>query len=550
MTIKKKLLIQSSTILIVAILIVGFIIFNMVSIQASNEEQVPTLLNIQKLQGELNTVKAGLNNYSVTPTDAQKQEIITAISNSEKLIEEIEPHINGAKSEKTLKKLQTKYSQWKEETNLSFERKDVREANRQSIRMNGILNDLHLINEYANEQYTTLQENLKNQISFVIISSAISCLVLIIFTILLSTKMTNRITKPLNKIAQNADQVASGNLVVDTVIYNGKDELADLNGSFTEMVKQLKGLLYTVENLSKNVEETAIELEAENKGLTEISNQVAVSITEMSIGSQSISNDMQEAVTLIEQMDKGFEENVILSEKSYSFGNEAVSAIQSGQRAIERQNKLMDENSKISESIVIATKKFTDHTSEIENMAKSVAAIAEQTNLLALNAAIEAARAGEAGKGFAVVADEVRKLAEESSKSTKHIFDMVNMIKNGIADIEQSVNNGVTIVEEQQQSMTTTTSAFDNIGTKVEEMMKGLTELLKGIQHSKKMGEQVLESVENISSVVEETVAGNEEISASTTEQLASFEKIVDKVVKLREFTDYLNQTLAKFRLK
>ncbi|PAD68596.1 hypothetical protein CHH83_12940 [Bacillus sp. 7586-K] len=550
MTIKKKLLIQSSTILIVAILIVGFIIFNMVSIQASNEEQVPTLLNIQKLQGELNTVKAGLNNYSVTPTDAQKQEIITAISNSEKLIEEIEPHINGAKSEKTLKKLQTKYSQWKEETNLSLERKDVREANRQSIRMNGILNDLHLINEYANEQYTTLQENLKNQISFVIISSAISCLVLIIFTILLSTKMTNRITKPLNKIAQNADQVASGNLVVDTVIYNGKDELADLNGSFTEMVKQLKGLLFTVENLSKNVEETAIELEAENKGLTEISNQVAVSITEMSIGSQSISNDMQEAVTLIEQMDKGFEENVILSEKSYSFGNEAVSAIQSGQRAIERQNKLMDENSKISESIVIATKKFTDHTSEIENMAKSVAAIAEQTNLLALNAAIEAARAGEAGKGFAVVADEVRKLAEESSKSTKHIFDMVNMIKNGIADIEQSVNNGVTIVEEQQQSMTTTTSAFDNIGTKVEEMMKGLTELLKGIQHSKKMGEQVLESVENISSVVEETVAGNEEISASTTEQLASFEKIVDKVVKLREFTDYLNQTLAKFRLK
>lgn len=550
MTIKKKLLIQSSAILIVAILIVGFIIFNMVSIQASNEDQVPTLLNIQKLQGELNTVKASLNNYSVTPTDAQKQEILSAISKSDKLIEEIEPHINGAISEKTLKKLQTKYSQWKEETNLSLERKDVREANRQSIRMNGIINDLHLINEYANEQYTTLQENLKSQISFVIISSAVSCLVLIIFTTLLSTKMTNRITKPLNKIAQNADQVATGNLVVDTVIYNGKDELADLNGSFTEMVKQLKGLLFTVENLSKNVEETAIELEAENKGLTEISNQVAVSITEMSIGSQSISNDMQEAVTLIEQMDKGFEENVILSEKSYSFGNEAVSAIQSGQRAIERQNKLMDENSKISESIVIATKKFTDHTSEIENMAKSVAAIAEQTNLLALNAAIEAARAGEAGKGFAVVADEVRKLAEESSKSTKHIFDMVNMIKNGIADIEQSVNNGVTIVEDQQQSMTTTTSAFDNIGMKVEEMMKGLTELLNGIQHSKKMGEQVLESVENISSVVEETVAGNEEISASTTEQLASFEKIVDKVVKLREFTDYLNQTLSKFRLK
>ncbi|THF79035.1 hypothetical protein E6W99_14985 [Metabacillus sediminilitoris] len=316
-----------------------------------------------------------------------------------------------------------------------------------------------------------------------------------------------------------------------------------------KMVEQLRTLLSAIDTVSKDVEGFAKDLETENKGLTEISNQVAISTNEMSIGTQSISSDLQDAVSLIEHMDKEFRENVNRSEQSVLFGEEAVTAITSGKNAMDRQHSLMLENMQTSQTIDSATKAFTEYAGEIENMAKTVSRIADQTNLLALNAAIEAARAGEAGKGFAVVADEVRKLAEESTSSTKHIFEMVAKMKERISHISDSVRKGVLIAENQQDSMETTTKAFENIGTKVEEMIKGMTLLATGVNQSKQFGEQVLNTVENISAVVEETAAGNEEISASTTEQLAAFEKNVEKVISLRELTDDLNNTLGRFKL-
>ncbi|UPG62363.1 methyl-accepting chemotaxis protein [Metabacillus endolithicus] len=366
----------------------------------------------------------------------------------------------------------------------------------------------------------------------------------------IALRMTNSITRPLKALSRNAEEIAAGNLVIESITYKGKDELGALNTSFEQMVDQLRSLLVSVETVSKDVEGFAKDLEIENKGLTAITNQVAVSTNEMSIGTQSISNDLQDAVSLIERMDKGFKDNVTQSEESVTFGTEAVSAITSGQEAIETQRSLMIKNQDTTQKIDEATKTFTNYAAQIEDMAKTVSGIADQTNLLALNAAIEAARAGEAGKGFAVVADEVRKLAEESTNSTKHIFEMVAKIKEGISEITQFVQTGVFIAEEQKSSMDTTTDAFANIGVRVDEMMTRLTSLVEGMNSSKQFGEKVLNSVESISAVVEETAAGNEEISASTTEQLSAFEKIVSKVVTMRELTDDLNETIGKFKLK
>ncbi|MFD1735276.1 methyl-accepting chemotaxis protein [Bacillus salitolerans] len=315
------------------------------------------------------------------------------------------------------------------------------------------------------------------------------------------------------------------------------------------MVSQLQGLLTSTGSVSKNVEQIAKEIEEENKGLTEISNQVAVSTDELSSGSQVISEDLQKSVTLVEQMDRDFKENLEQSTHTANYSEKAVKSIIEGRKAMDDQKQLLIENITSIKTIEKKAKDFTNYAEKIEEMARTVSTIADQTNLLALNAAIEAARAGEAGKGFAVVADEVRKLAEESTKATKQIFEMVDHIKNGLFNIVASVEEGTDLASKQETSMDMTTNAFSTIEGNVQGISETIKQLVEGLQKSKLRGEQVLEAVENISSVVQQAAAGSEEISASTSEQLSAFEKLQTKVTSMRNLTDELNRVLSNFKL-
>jgi methyl-accepting chemotaxis protein len=549
-SLKKKLLLNSLSIIIMATLMIGFIIVNMLSIQSSNQNEVPVLLNIEKLQGELTVTKQSLNNFAFSLTDAQKEETLQSLQRNEKLFEEINQTVKDKNTKQAFQKASIKFKTFKEETGQALNQKNQAEAKRQSVRVDGISNDVHLMNFYANERYEMLQENLKKQIEFVILSAIIGTALLLLLSSYIVIRMTNAITKPIKGLSHQASEIANGNLAVTAISYKGKDEIAALNDSFTAMTHQLKGLLFSIDSVSKEVEGFAKDLEGENRALTEISNQVAVSTDELSAGSQSISSDLQDAVTLIERMDFDFSVNVTRSEQSVQYGKETVNAITSGQSAIKAQRLLIKENMNTTRQIEESTKTFIGYMTKIEDMAKVVSNIADQTNLLALNAAIEAARAGEAGKGFAVVAAEVRKLAEESTGATSQIFEMVSLIQSGISSISESVVNGVSIAQKQQNGMDHTTSAFEAIDHKVKGITSELNDLKSGILNSKKLGEQVLQNVESISAVVEETAAGSEQISASTTEQLLAFEKMVEKVIELRQLTDDLNQTLSKFKLQ
>lgn len=202
---------------------------------------------------------------------------------------------------------------------------------------------------------------------------------------------------------------------MQALTYKGKDEIGALNDSFSSMVNQLKGLILSIDTVSKQVDGFAETLDSETRVLSEISGQVVLSTDELSAGSQSISSDLQDAVSLIERMDAGFSENVIRSQKSVIFGEEAAGAIQEGQGAIRTQSDLLKENGVMMNLINDSTKTFLGYMTKIEDMTKVVSGIADQTNLLALNAAIEAARAGS-GKGIC-------RSGSRSQKACRRIYE-------------------------------------------------------------------------------------------------------------------------------
>ncbi|MBT2694869.1 methyl-accepting chemotaxis protein [Bacillus sp. ISL-55] len=548
MTIKKKLLLNLLLAIGLSIVMISFIIYRMLMVQASNQDYVQVLLTVQNLQSETTATKQSLSNFSFNPTEGNRQDALTKMEKTSQIFAQAKGLIQQEDSKKVLDKALEKFTALESEANKALEQKNSAEVKRQSLRSEGVLNDLHLLNIQVNEYYDFLQKDLKNQIQFIIFAAIIGSILLVVVAGGIGVRLTSSITKPLKQIAINAQEISKGNLMIEKVPYKHKDELGTLNESFDVMAAQLTSLLQKVNMASREVEDFAAEIEQENIALTEISNQVAVSTDELSAGAQTVSEDLQQSVELIDDMDKEIMLNLDHTQESSSYSKEAVEAIGEGRKAIEGQKALISENKLASQSIQTATDHFVGYAAKIEDMAASVSAIAAQTNLLALNAAIEAARAGEAGKGFAVVAAEVRKLAEESNTATTQIFDMVNLLKSGLDEIGEAVNKGGIIAEEQMKSMNVTMSAFGNIEAKVTGISEKVTQLVKGMEASKELGAKVLHNVESISAVVEETAAGSEEISASTTEQLSAFGNLSKKVTDLRKLTSELNDSVSIFK--
>jgi methyl-accepting chemotaxis protein len=548
MTIKKKLLLNLLLAIGLSIVMISFIIYRMLMVQASNQDYVQVLLTVQNLQSETSAAKQSLSNFSFSSTEGNRHDALAKMEKTSETFTKAKGLIQQEDSKEVLDKAFEKFTALEGEAKKALDEKNSAEVKRQSLRSEGVLNDLHLLNIQVNEYYDFLQEDLKNQIQFIILSAVIGSILLVVVAGGIGIRLTSSITKPLKQIAVNAQEIAKGNLMIEKVPYKHKDELGTLNESFDLMAAQLTSLLQKVNMASREVEHFAEEIEQENIALTEISNQVAVSTDELSAGAQTVSEDLQQSVELIDDMDKEIMLNLDHTQESSAYSKEAVEAIGEGRKAIEGQKALITENKKASHSIQSATDQFVGYAAKIEDMASSVSAIAAQTNLLALNAAIEAARAGEAGKGFAVVAAEVRKLAEESNTATTQIFDMVNLLKNGLDEIGEAVNKGGAIADEQMESMNVTMSAFENIESRVTGISEKVTQLVKGMEASKDLGARVLHNVESISAVVEETAAGSEEISASTTEQLSAFGNLSKKVTDLRKLTNELNDSVSIFK--
>lgn len=373
----------------------------------------------------------------------------------------------------------------------------------------------------------------------------IICIFLAIFV---GVFVAYNISKPIYSIVELMKKAETGDFTVKSNYY-GKNEVGMLAKSFNVMIGNIKSLITSTKSV---VEEVVLEA----KNITLISDisattaeQVACAVGEIAKGttdqakeSENVTNNMIKLSDKIESVTKNVTEVRKISANTQAVGSKSLNTVNIlKQKSTESGNMMIEINDNVSS--------LNKSSKEIESIVKVLKGITDQTNLLSLNASIEAARAGDAGRGFEVVAQEVRKLAEQSKQSTEDIAKVILGIQHKVMETVDIVEKATYIFKEQEASVNDTNLAFTSIiatSTEVAKQVEGAQSLIEDMNDYKV---QVVDAINNIASVSEESSASAEEVMATSQEQSSSAEELSSMAGKLNEIVEVLNQSIEKFKV-
>ncbi|MEW5706493.1 MAG: HAMP domain-containing methyl-accepting chemotaxis protein [Actinomycetota bacterium] len=387
-------------------------------------------------------------------------------------------------------------------------------------------------------------------------------------------KITDAVSNMANKDLENfiieVRHVAEGDLTRRPKIagrevsYLSSDELGELARSFNLMVAKLRdvgslfsGAINHIHELVSEISELVDRLTLSSNKLKEISamtamanSQVASAVEQVAQGSSSQSVEVEGILSAVSQVSGIANSVAVNSQKAAEQAGDTYNAAKEGAMAVKKTIAEMDLiKSKVGES-TDKIGELRNYSSRIGDIVEVINDIAEQTNLLALNAAIEAARAGEHGKGFAVVADEVRKLAERSAKATGEVAQLIAAVQKGTEETVVSMHSGVQEVESGSSLAYEAGKSLDRIIDAVEETDMVIIEIVSAIQELAAKGDQIVNSVESIAAVVSENSASAQEVAASTQEMSSQIEEVVDAVVDLSNMAQELSESVGYFKVK
>lgn len=373
--------------------------------------------------------------------------------------------------------------------------------------------------------------------------------IIFIMACMASLYLARRISRPLREVANSAQQIANGHLTVSDMHYQSNDEIGDLVTAFRIMTDHLRNLVAQVAKSSQQVAAASDELTASSEQSAQAAGQVADTITNVATGAFHQVDTVEQAMSFVQEMTVAINHIASNSKKvSEKSGETARAAAAGGEAVLQATNQMQVINNSVTQSAEVV-EKLGERSQQIGEIVDVISGIAAQTNLLALNAAIEAARAGEQGRGFAVVADEVRKLAEQSHEAAKKISTIIRDIQSETNIAVVTMNQGTDEVTRGTEVIAATGDHFNSIVTMVEELNSEIKEISASADKLSVSSDEVVRSVGSVKTVASNTAADTQTISAAAEEQSASMEEIASSSQALAHMAGELQAVVSKFHL-
>ncbi|TCT13824.1 methyl-accepting chemotaxis sensory transducer with Cache sensor [Natranaerovirga pectinivora] len=368
------------------------------------------------------------------------------------------------------------------------------------------------------------------------------CIIAVSVGIIISLRMT----KSMKELMSSMKKAEEGDLTIELFI-NRKDEIKTLSDTFNSMVKQIKEIVSTSQQVAIDVSDSTSHIASRTKQSNEISIEIQKAVESVAEGANEQSKEIEKSVTLVTELASKI--NLVVNDiKVINSDSDNVRKITD--KGIETANILIaknDEANAITEEVVNAMSELNKYVQDIEKIIRILNNISEETKLLSLNASIEAARVGEAGRGFAVVANEVSKLATQSSQSTKEIEAVIARILDQSKKSVEAVKKSEEINAQQYEAVHGSSNSFNDIKVSTNEFIQKLKGVLVYIEEMNSFKESVEESMYTMASVSQMTAASTEEVTASIEEQNSTLDEITNDILTLEEKAEELTKILKDF---
>ncbi len=371
----------------------------------------------------------------------------------------------------------------------------------------------------------------------------------VVVAILLGFVVMRMVGFPLRRLRNLMNEGKKGNLTIRSG-HRSHDEIGQLSSSFNEMMEQITGLVQQARESAEQVLSTAGEVGQSSRRTAGAAREIAAATEEIAGGATSLAMEAEKGSDLTTGMDESMRRVKLSNDGMIAAAGEMEAA---GAQGTGHMAALIDQTG-LAEGMVrgMAEKvdRLKDSTRSIRKILDVLGSVAKQTNILSLNASIEAARAGAAGKGFMVVAGEIRQLAEQSRESISVVEGITDTIQREIDETVSVLSEAQPIFQEQIGSVREANGIFLDVQTRMAELARSLDGVTEAIRTLDETQAQLSEAMGSVSAVAEQSSATSEEVASLSSEQLGVSEGLVNLSSELEEVSRSLQKSLERFRIE
>lgn len=357
------------------------------------------------------------------------------------------------------------------------------------------------------------------------------------------------ISMAIHKIMSKLAQAAEGDLTVQ-IDTKRKDEFGTLSNSVNHMIHNMKNLIEKTSVIGDKVLASSGKVDSSSQIMLESSKNIGIAIADIQHGVTDQAQDTEQCLIqtndLSERINRVYDNTGEIDKMAQT----AISIVKDGITIVDDLGAKTVATAEINKATIANIQELEKESRAISDIINVITDITVQTNLLSLNASIEAARAGQAGRGFAVVAEEIRKLATDSAEAAKKISVMINTIQDKTKSAVDSVKETEIIVGSQESALHNTVESFEQINHYVGNLVNKLGNISEEIKDIEKAKALTLNAIVNISAISEETAAASEEVETTAEDQLCAVKALNEEAAELKENVKELEEAIKSFTIK